>query len=162
MKKIILLTLILIIFASSSFGLIIGDLFGLKAATRKVTVQGEVIGDVMIRGENAWINIKDAKGAIGIWTTAKQAESITTAGDYKHTGDWIEVEGVFNKQCQLHGGDTDIHAVTIKVIKEGLERDISIRPAQISFAIITFIIFAVLYLLRRYISKKTIRLASKK
>ncbi|MFC1768012.1 hypothetical protein ACFLZ2_05685 [Candidatus Margulisiibacteriota bacterium] len=152
MKKFILLIMIMIALSNFSFGATIGELFRLKDHSKETVVQGEAIGDVMIRGEGAWINIKDKTGAIGIWAPKAQAEKITVTGNYKHIGDRIETEGTFNKQCLTHGGDTDIHAVNIKIVEKGYERDIAVKPHEISWAIITLILLIVLYLLRRYLA----------
>ena len=34
---------------------------------KTVVYEGEVIGDIMVRGAFAWINVNDGKNAIGIW-----------------------------------------------------------------------------------------------
>ncbi|MBN1288399.1 MAG: DNA-binding protein [Actinobacteria bacterium] len=101
-----------------------------------VTVKGEVIGDIMIRGEYAWITVNDGpyseknleSGAefsgvsnigIGIWIPSGDVYSIKSVGGYSRKGDTVEVEGVFHRACSEHGGDTDIHANSLKVVREG-------------------------------------------
>ncbi|MCM8823992.1 MAG: DNA-binding protein, partial [Candidatus Omnitrophica bacterium] len=32
-----------------------------------IIYEGEVIGDIMLRGKYAWINVNDGKGTIGVW-----------------------------------------------------------------------------------------------
>jgi hypothetical protein len=75
-----------------------------------VMYAGEVIGEVMLRGQNAWVNIKDGINAIGIWMDKELASEILNTGSYRAKGDWVVVTGIFNRSCPLHGGDLDIHA----------------------------------------------------
>ncbi|MDP2927900.1 MAG: DNA-binding protein, partial [Candidatus Omnitrophota bacterium] len=35
-----------------------------------IVYSGEVIGDVMLRGEFAWVNINDGQNALGAWMSA--------------------------------------------------------------------------------------------
>ncbi|MDP2044226.1 MAG: hypothetical protein Q8K15_03545, partial [Candidatus Omnitrophota bacterium] len=41
-----------------------------------VVYTGEVIGDVMPRGGNAWVNINDGNNALGVWMDASTAKEI--------------------------------------------------------------------------------------
>lgn len=86
---------------------------------KAVTYEGEVIGDIMKRGEYAWVNVNDAKAAIGIWLESSLTKDILFTGSYKSSGDWVEISGVFNRACLEHGGDLDIHATAIRKIKDG-------------------------------------------
>lgn len=60
-----------------------------------VVVEGEAIGEVLERGDYAWVNINDGTNAIGIWMTETEAKTIETFGDYKHIGDTLKITGVF-------------------------------------------------------------------
>ena len=84
-----------------------------------ITYSGEVIGDVMNRGEIAWVNINDGDNAIGAWMSASLAKEITFTGSYKSRGDNIEVSGIFHRACLEHGGDLDIHAQTLRRLASG-------------------------------------------
>ena len=84
-----------------------------------VTYEGEVIGDIMKRGDYAWVNINDGSNAIGIWMSDSLVKTITYTGSYKSKGDVIEITGVFNRACPEHGGDLDIHAQTIRKTDAG-------------------------------------------
>lgn len=86
---------------------------------KTVTFQGEVIGDIMARGNFAWININDGNNAIGIWLPKEFTADIKYTGSYKFSGDVIEVTGIFNRACKEHGGDLDIHATEIIKVSEG-------------------------------------------
>ncbi len=86
-----------------------------------VTYEGEVIGDIMARGEHAWINVNDGQNAIGIWVDKNLAKDILYTGSHKFKGDWIEVAGIFHRACLEHGGDLDIHAQAIRKVRQGRE-----------------------------------------
>lgn len=79
-----------------------------------VNYEGEVIGDIMKRGDYAWINVNDGKNAIGIWINSGLVKDISYTGSYKSVGDGIEVTGVFRRVCPEHGGDLDIHAQSLR------------------------------------------------
>ncbi len=84
-----------------------------------VVYQGEVIGDIMKRGEFAWVNVHDGVNAIGIWLDKSLLKGIVWTGSYKSFGDVIEIEGIFHNRCLEHGGDLDIHAQSMRKIKDG-------------------------------------------
>ena len=84
-----------------------------------VDYRGEVIGDIMIRGQYAWVNINDGQNAIGIWTTKTLIKNITYNGSYGFKGDVVEIMGIFHRSCSEHGGDLDIHAQSIRKITSG-------------------------------------------
>jgi hypothetical protein len=87
---------------------------------KQVVYSGEVIGDVMKRGDFAWVNINDGANAIGIWINSGMAAEIRLTGDFKHTGDLVDVTGIFNRACVEHGGDMDIHAQTLSLKRSGV------------------------------------------
>ena len=83
---------------------------------KSILYKGEVVGDIM----DHWVNINDGNAAIGIWVKEKIAlDEIAYLGDYKTNGDQIIVNGIFNKACSAHGGDLDIHAQHLEVVKLG-------------------------------------------
>lgn len=84
-----------------------------------VHYKGEVIGDIMVRGDYAWLNINDGTIAIGIWAPKTMIQDIHCAGNYHKKGDIVEVSGTFHRSCLEHGGDLDIHAIKIKKITSG-------------------------------------------
>jgi len=84
-----------------------------------VTYEGEVIGDIMGRGEYAWINVNDGQSAIGIWIEKPKTLDILYTGSYRSKGDWIEITGIFQRACPAHGGDLDLHAQKIRKIRSG-------------------------------------------
>jgi len=90
---------------------------------KSVVYIGEVVGDIMIRGEYAWINLLDGKNAIGIWIGKDLVKDIAYTGSYKFKGDLVEASGVFHRACLQHGGDLDLHA-------QSLTKRIAGRPTQ--------------------------------
>ena len=101
---------------------------------KTVVYQGEVIGEVMARGEYAWINLNDTKNAIGVWIKKDLTNLIASVGAYKTSGDVVEVVGVFHRSCLAHGGDLDVHAESLRQIKGGnnLEEKLSTRRIKIA------------------------------
>jgi hypothetical protein len=97
-----------------------------------VTFEGEVIGDIMARGDHAWLNVNDGERAIGIWASLAMIRQIKISGDYNHIGDIIEVTGQFNRACSEHGGDLDIHAREIKLIKRGRKVQHPVDPFKMT------------------------------
>jgi hypothetical protein len=100
-----------------------------------VTFTGEAIGEVMVRGDYAWIHLNDdsyeernvEEGAklggynsgMAVWVPSALAKQIDTYGDYKHEGSIVQITGTFNAACKEHGGDMDIHATTVTMIRPG-------------------------------------------
>lgn len=114
-----------------------------------VVYSGEVIGDIMLRGEFAWINLKDETSAIGIWLTKDLAGQIKHTGSYKEKGDWIEIEGVFNRSCLQHGGDLDIHADKIRRITPGAKSKEELNRGKRNFAFILLGALCLVWILRQ-------------
>lgn len=94
---------------------------------REITYSGEVIGDIMRRGDYAWINVSDGDNAIGIWIPYTDAQKIRYTGSYAYKGDIIRVSGIFNRACAGHGGDFDIHSMNVEILQQGSE---TVRPAD--------------------------------
>lgn len=111
-----------------------------------VEFRGEVIGDIMKRGNHVWLNVNDGKRAIGIWATKDQVKNIIYPGDYNHIGDTIKIVGTFNRACSQHGGDLDIHAQQISLLKEGHKVEHPVDPWKITFSIILLIATVAIYL----------------
>ncbi|HWP22279.1 MAG TPA: hypothetical protein VN417_05980 [Candidatus Cryosericum sp.] len=84
-----------------------------------VVYEGEVVGDILYRGDYAWLAVFDGANTIGCYVTKTQAQQISFDGGYGKRGDTVRVEGVFHRACAEHGGDLDIHADTISVLAAG-------------------------------------------
>lgn len=86
---------------------------------KDIVYEGEIIGERMCRGEGCWLNVHDGNLAVGIWVPGEINFLPQYTGGYKSKGDWIQIKGVFNRSCQEHLGEMDIHAKEIRLIKEG-------------------------------------------
>ena len=88
-------------------------------AGRLLVLRGEVIGPVLPRGINAWVNVGSEGIAIGVWVRAELAAVIHVSGGYRVTGDTIIAEGIVNPSCVEHGGELDFHAESLTVLSVG-------------------------------------------
>jgi hypothetical protein len=111
-----------------------------------VDYRGEVIGDIMIRNQYAWVNINDGQNAIGIWGLKTLIKSITHKGSYGFKGDVVEITGKFNRSCPEHGGDLDIHAQTMRKVTSGKQGSESLDFNKIKIALILLGIALLLYI----------------
>jgi len=121
-----------------------------------LTFEGEVIGDIMSRGDHIWINVSDGVNAIGLWITEDQAKHVTVAGKYDLRGDRVRIVGRFNKACPEHGGDYDIHPDTLVLLEKGYPIDHPVKPGLILTAIILFLGALVVLVLYRRQSHRSI------
>ena len=86
---------------------------------QSVVYEGEVVGDILYRGDYAWLNVFDGTNTIGCYVTARQAEQVSSVGGYGKRGDTVRVSGVFHRACAEHGGDLDLHADTVSILQAG-------------------------------------------
>lgn len=132
---------------------------------RAVTFHGEAIGEVMVRGDYAWIHLNDdaymvrnvEEGAklggynsgMAVWIPAELTTRIDSYGDYQHEGSIVEIEGVFNGACKEHGGDMDIHATSLKALRAGHVVVDPVRPWKAGLAVTLAAAAGVLFWLER-------------
>jgi len=93
----------------------------------QVVYEGEIIGDIMERGEYTWVNVHDGANAIGVWLPTSEAIKITYAGSYKYRGDIVRITGEFHRACIQHSGDLDIHASKLEIVKTGVKYDMPLN-----------------------------------
>jgi hypothetical protein len=103
---------------------------------KEITIQGEVIGERMVRGDHAWITVNDdrysrqnleeggqfvgmSNAGMGVWVETPETDPIEFYGVYKNKGDIVTVTGIFHRADPEHGGDTDIHATAVEVVQQG-------------------------------------------
>jgi len=103
-----------------------------------ITYTGEVIGDVMLRGEFAWVNINDGDNALGVWMGASLAKEIKFVGNYKSRGDSLEITGIFHRACPEHGGDLDIHAQALRKLTNGRIVTQILNLDKVDFSVVLF------------------------
>ncbi|MCE5191280.1 MAG: hypothetical protein LLG08_05920 [Actinomycetia bacterium] len=130
-----------------------------------VTFTGEAIGEAMVRDDKAWIHLNDdayylknvEEGAhlggynsgMAVWIDASLAKRIQFFGDYKHEGDVVKISGTFNAACAEHGGDMDIHATSLEIVKPGRDAQDPVRSWKLLWALALALVAAVLYVLNR-------------
>ncbi len=84
-----------------------------------VTIEGEVIGDIMQRDAHAWVTVLEGGAAVGLWVDNSILPAKLTAGRYERQGDRVRATGVMHRACREHGGDFDIHSVAFELLAEG-------------------------------------------
>ena len=115
---------------------------------KQIIYEGEVIAEIMHRRGGVWVNIKDGNNSIGVWMRPELAAIINHKGGYKTKGDILEVKGVFNHACPQHGGDLDIHATSLRKIRDGWQRQEEIIPAKRNLVIILSVVLCLILILR--------------
>ncbi|MDD5562022.1 MAG: DNA-binding protein [Candidatus Omnitrophica bacterium] len=116
--------------------------------------KGEVIGDIMVRGDYAWLHVNDGTIAIGIWVPKTMVQDIFYAGNYHKKGDIVEVSGVFHRSCLEHGGDLDIHAIEIRKITPGNFGIHPINRKKVYIGIFSLVLVLLFYALKKIFIKK--------
>lgn len=113
-----------------------------------IRVKGEAIGEALKRDNHGWVNIKDSTNAIGVYMKNEDIKKINVYGGYNKIGDTLEVEGVYNKACSEHMGDTDIHAITVDIIESGIVTEPDMPSHKILIALgLIMISFSINYIL---------------
>ena len=109
-----------------------------------VTVEGEVIGETLERGDFAWVNLNDTTNAIGIWMKLSDTKQLHYYGDYSHRGDTVKITGRFSRACSEHGGDFDIHCNQIEIVEKGWIVNESVSSNKITATVVLSIITSIL------------------
>ncbi len=110
----------------------------------EVILLGEAIGEPMKRGDYTWVNISDGSTAIGIWIKTSDAQKISFYGNYKTKGDKVKILGQFHRACPEHGGDMDIHSLSIEIVEKGYPTNELINKNKLKSALILSFITALL------------------
>ena len=118
---------------------------------KEVTIQGEAIGEKMVRGDHAWINVNDGTNAIGIWIDKSEADRILHYGNYKYIGDTVTITGIFHRACKEHGGEADVHSNSLTVTKAGYSVKENINIYKV---IMTVILVPIALIMLIYFRKK--------
>ena len=117
---------------------------------KTVIYRGEVVGDIMLRKDYAWINANDGKNAMGIWLKKELVKDLRFLGSYSYLGDAVEAEGEFHRACPEHGGDMDIHAQTLIIGQQGSKIIHQIKIGKVKVAASVLFILIILCLLRLF------------
>lgn len=95
---------------------------GLDGAT--IAFEGEVVSEALAGGDgHVWVNVLSDGTAIGIWMPVEMTDDLEVFGDWGNTGDVVRVVGILNEGCDQHGGDLDVHAASLELVKRGSERE---------------------------------------
>lgn len=114
---------------------------------QRVTYCGEAVGDILRRGSHAWVNLSDGANSIGVYLPYSQVRKIQHLGKYRVTGDTVILTGTFHRACAEHGGDLDIHASDIRIVKPGnfqkdpLTAKLAIAAGSLSVCALAAVIF---------------------
>ena len=119
---------------------------------RTVSYKGEAVTAIMRRGDHAWLAVSDGDNTIGVWCRQPQVADIRFLGSYNTKGDTLVVVGVFNRACQEHGGELDIHADTVTVTKQGhaVSETVNKKKTRLAFFLF-FCTILVVFLFRKRI-----------
>jgi len=107
---------------------------------KTVVYKGELVTAVLRRGAHSWINMNDGNNAIGVWCASAALKDVKFMGDYKNRGDILEVEGRFNRACQVHKGELDIHAYSLKILKQGHQFKERLNTRKLALSTVLFFI----------------------
>lgn len=137
---------------------------------RIITFTGEAIGEAMVRGKMAWIHLNDdaymwkniEEGArLGgynsghaVWISADLVREIRFFGNFKHEGDVVKIVGTFNAACPQHGGDMDIHASTLEIVRAGHPVHHVINTPRAMVAGVLLVLALILYRFRIIIRRR--------
>ncbi len=116
---------------------------------RIIAFTGEAVGEAMRRGDMAWIHLNDDpygleetvglsgfNSGIGVWIETGLASRIVVFGGYGRHGDVVEITGVFHAACPAHGGDLDIHADSLRIVRAGHDTSNPVSSSRALAAII--------------------------
>ena len=123
---------------------------------KNVTYTGEVIGDIMRRGDYAWLNVQDKFGTISVWAPGEMAALIFHQGSYAYTGDAIEVTGKFFRADPNLGGELYIRADGLRIVARGHKNRYFLNPLKVKTSLM-FLSLAVLLLTIQSIIRKRVQ-----
>ncbi|MCF7878616.1 MAG: hypothetical protein K9L95_04005, partial [Candidatus Omnitrophica bacterium] len=111
---------------------------------KMVSFEAEAIGDPLGGRKGIWFNVQSGKYNMGIFVKNKDLiNQISHWGSYKERGDLIKSEGIFYKNCSVHGG-RDLHLVSLEIVEKGGIRDLKAAEGKKRFALFSFVIFLTL------------------
>lgn len=120
---------------------------------KTLTYQAEVVGDIMIRNNGAWLSLNDGLNALGVWINKDLVKDIQYTGNYKAKGDILEVFGTFHRSCPEHGGDLDIHAQKVVKVSSGIPVSQVIEGRKIKISLFLFLLIIVFRFFHKFLNK---------
>lgn len=139
---------------------------------RTVCFMGEAIGEAMRRGNMCWIHLNDDaymwknieegtklggyNSGQAIWVRPELAAKIRFYGDYLYDGDVVKVTGIFHAACREHGGDMDIHAVQLEIVRVGYPIAHKVNHRRLLEGAFMFCLTGILFWVRTFARRKRI------
>lgn len=139
---------------------------------RTVSFMGEAIGEAMRRGAMCWVHLNDDaymwknieegtklggyNSGQAIWVPADLASKISFFGDYLYDGDVVKVSGVFHAACREHGGDMDIHAEVLEIVRVGYPIAHRINRRRLMQGVFMLFLAGLLFWVRTFARRKRI------
>lgn len=137
---------------------------------RVVAFTGEAVGEALVRSDGAWLqlnddpyqwrNVEEGQSLGGynsgqaVWTSGELARRVSFFGGYRHEGDVVRVAGEFHAACPKHGGDMDIHAGSLEVVRQGHAVAHRLNIPRLEFALALLALAGTLYFVRRRTEKR--------
>lgn len=137
-----------------------------------VDFTGEAIGERMVRDagtskNGAWLAVNDDpymyhgvgnhtrlegyNSGMSVWVSpASLTDGIKNYGGYKHNGDVVKVRGVFHAACAEHGGDMDIHATSLEIVRTGEPIYHAVTRIRVVIAVVLCALVLALLVIIRY------------
>ncbi len=107
---------------------------------QSITIEGEVVGEPLKDPQGVWVNIVSGSKQIGVFSSDKNmVDLITHWGSYRYRGDYLQVKGVFYKDCPVHQ-ISDLHLEALRVIDQGQRREFVISAQKKRLAMMLSII----------------------
>jgi len=116
---------------------------------KPIVIEAEVILEVLERDDYAWINVNDGTNAIGVYLPIEMTQDLKFFGDHSHIGDIVLIEGVFYRNCDEHGGEIDIHATKLTIVKQGYKVEQEVSVWKFAIAFISFSLSLIVLLIYR-------------
>jgi hypothetical protein len=133
---------------------------------RVVTFSGEAVGEPMVRGDHAWLHINDDayqtrapleagcrlsgyNRGQAVWVPTALARRVKPFGGYRREGDSVRVLGTFNAACREHGGDMDVHATSLELLREGHAVTHPLHARRLGFGLALLALAGILALVRQ-------------
>jgi hypothetical protein len=139
---------------------------------RTVSFMGEAVGEAMRRGDMCWVHLNDDaymwknieegtklggyNSGHAIWVLNNLAAKIRFFGDYLYDGDVVKVTGVFHAACREHGGDMDIHAVRLEIVRVGYPIGHKVNRRLLLEGVFMFLLTGLLFWVRTFARRKRI------
>ncbi|MBP1742774.1 MAG: hypothetical protein H6Q48_5067 [Deltaproteobacteria bacterium] len=107
-----------------------------------------------------WKNIEEGAQLGGynsghaVWVSVDLAMKIRYFGDFKHEGDVVKIVGTYNAACPQHGGDMDIHASTLDIVRVGHPVHDAFNTARTMVALFLLVVAFALHRIRTIIRRR--------